>query len=161
MERQFVASAIIIKNDKILLIYHKKLQKWLAPGGHAESNETPPETACREALEETGLEVKIISQENLWFEGDKTYSIERPYLCLVEEIPAYKDQPRHQHIDMIYLATPISGVEGVNAEETEGLKWFTLEEIEKLRENEEIFSEFKQMICHILSCPEFSMDLVR
>jgi 8-oxo-dGTP pyrophosphatase MutT (NUDIX family) len=39
------------------MLKHKKLGKWLPPGGHIEPNELPDDAACREVLEETGLKV--------------------------------------------------------------------------------------------------------
>lgn len=38
MERQYCASAYTIdfNNKKVLLMYNKKLNKWLQPGGHIE-----------------------------------------------------------------------------------------------------------------------------
>lgn len=36
LNKHFTASAIIIKNNKVLLIWHKKLNVWLYPGGHIE-----------------------------------------------------------------------------------------------------------------------------
>ncbi len=47
MERQYCASAYTIdfNNKKVLLMYNKKLNKCLQPGGHIEENENPIETA--------------------------------------------------------------------------------------------------------------------
>ena len=45
--RQFTTSVYILEEQKVLLIFHKKLQKWLPPGGHIEPNEAPPEAARR------------------------------------------------------------------------------------------------------------------
>ncbi len=59
--KHFTASALIIDNDKVLLVFHKKFNVWLYPGGHVEKNENPDETLLREVKEETGLEVEIIS----------------------------------------------------------------------------------------------------
>src|SRR5438309_1914918 len=98
MKKEFTATVYIIENQKVLLIYHHKLQKWLPPGGHIEENETPPEAAKREALEETGYEIEFIIQENVWIKQLNASSFERPYLCLLEEIPAYKDKEAHQHM---------------------------------------------------------------
>ena len=39
----------------MLLIFHKRLQKWLPPGGELQPDETPLEAAKRELEEETGL----------------------------------------------------------------------------------------------------------
>lgn len=151
MQRQFVASVYIIEQQRVLLIYHRKLCKWLPPGGHLDPNETPPEGARREAREETGVEIEFIRQENVWVNQWSAKSFERPYLCLLEEIPAYKDTPQHQHIDFIYLARPIGGVEQQNLLETDGLRWFTLEEVELLEVDVEIFAETCQVIRTILT----------
>jgi ADP-ribose pyrophosphatase YjhB (NUDIX family) len=146
MERQFCATVYIVKEEQVLLIFHRKLNKWLPPGGHLNPDETPAEGARRETLEETGLEIEFIKQENIWIERWNANSFERPYLCLLEEIPAYKDVPAHQHIDFIYLAMPVGGRERQNELETDGLRWFSLEEIEALSPDEDIFVETQQTI---------------
>lgn len=153
MERQFTATAYIIENERVLLIYHRKLEKWLPPGGHIDPNELPTEAACREAFEETGIKIALIRQENLWVESWNANSVERPYFCLLEEIPAFGDQPAHQHIDMVYLARPIGGELKENSIETIGIRWFGIEEIEALESDVEIFEETKQVIRLILKSP--------
>lgn len=127
MERHFTATAYIFHEEEVLLHYHKKLHTWLPPGGHLEPNETPAEAARREVLEETGLEIEFIAQENLKIEAHNAVSLERPYLCLLENIPPYKDLPAHQHIDFIYLAR-IKG----EKKEVEGFRWFKYEELQEL-----------------------------
>ena len=62
--KHFTSSALIVHNEKVLLVYHKKLDVWLYPGGHVEENENPDETLVREVKEETGLEVEIISNKD-------------------------------------------------------------------------------------------------
>jgi 8-oxo-dGTP pyrophosphatase MutT (NUDIX family) len=145
IEKHFTATAYIIQNGKVLLIPHVKLDKWLPPGGHVEENETPPECAVREALEETGLEIQIIPQENIWIEASNAISFERPYLCLLENIPAYGTKPAHQHMDFVYLAKPLRGSLLPEA------KWFSLAEVEALSDEVEIFGETKKTIHHILT----------
>ncbi len=145
MEKHFTATAYIIEQGRVLLLQHPKLKKWLPPGGHVEDNETPPECAKREAKEETGLEIELIRQENLWLDFWNASSFERPYLCLLENIPAHGDKPAHQHIDMIYLA---KRVQGTPFPET---KWFSLEEIEQMADDNEIFGETKTTIRHLLT----------
>ena len=54
-----VASALIIKDDKILLIKsHKWGDSYLIPGGHIEHEEKIFDAAKREGEEETGLKLK-------------------------------------------------------------------------------------------------------
>ena len=161
MEKHFTSSVYIIDNEKVLLICHRKLQKWLPPGGHINANETPPQAAKREAFEETGLEIEFIKQENIWINRWNANSLERPYLCLLEEIPAFGDKAAHQHIDFIYLARPIGGQLVQNHTETSGIRWFTSEEIKALVSEEEIFEETQQTICHILEMQVEQREIVK
>ncbi len=156
MERQFTATVYIVENSRVLLIFHRKLSKWLPPGGHLDPNELPSTGAIREAREETGLEIALIPQENIWIDRWNAKSFERPYMCLLEEIPARPDQPAHQHIDMIYVGKPVGGAETCNWEETEGMRWFTLEEVEALESDVAIFEETKLVTRKILT--EFAND---
>jgi 8-oxo-dGTP pyrophosphatase MutT (NUDIX family) len=151
MQRHFTVSAYPLKGKQVLLIYHPKLHKWLPPGGHMEENETPIECAKREVFEETGLEIEIIKQENIWINCWNASSFERPYLCLLENIPPHNSSPAHQHIDLIYLAKVIGGKELPDLLEKDLLRWFTLEETETLHPDDEIFVETKQIIKHILT----------
>jgi 8-oxo-dGTP pyrophosphatase MutT (NUDIX family) len=155
IEKHFTATAYIIDQGKVLLLMHPKLKKWLPPGGHIEANETPPACAKREAQEETGLEIELIQQENLWLNFWNASSIERPYLCLLENIPAHGDRPAHQHIDMIYLARPRQGTL------LEGVRWFSLEEVEQMGDDEDIFTETKTTIRHILKNAYDRLELNR
>lgn len=137
--RQFTSTCYLIDQQKFLLLFHKKHQKWLPPGGHLEVNETPVETARREVLEETGLEIEFITQENIWIDDWNATSIERPFSVLLERLPPIRDEPAHEHIDFIYLARPIRGtlLDG---------KWFTLEEILVFEPNTEIFPDTQKMV---------------
>lgn len=129
MERHFTATVYIFHEDRVLLHLHPKLGKWVPPGGHLEPNETPPEAAAREVKEETGLDIVFLEQENIKISAANGHSFLRPFLCLLEHVPAHKDTPAHQHMDMIYLARPIQADPVL-----EGFRWFSfndLKEIEK------------------------------
>lgn len=53
------ASAIIVSENKILLMHRKKegREYWVFPGGGVEKDETPEQAVKREVLEETSLKV--------------------------------------------------------------------------------------------------------
>lgn len=150
MNKQFTASVYIINDQKILLIKHPKLQKWLPPGGHVENNETPVEAARREVREETGLEIELIPQENIWVNYWNANSFERPYLCLLEEIPPYKDQPAHQHMDFIYVANLISA-KSSSPSESLIYQWFDQKGLDLLEPDVDIFKETLQVLQHLLA----------
>jgi ADP-ribose pyrophosphatase YjhB (NUDIX family) len=146
MKREFCSSVYIIDNQKVLLIYHPKLQKWLPPGGHVEANETPDEAAIREVMEETGLSIEFLSQENLAIDCWNARSIERPFLCLLEEIPSHQHTPAHQHVDFIYIARP---KEPTIVSSAFHYQWFSWTDLQHLQPDIEIFNETLQVIQHI------------
>ena len=54
------AAGILICENKVLFIKHKKLGLWFCPGGHIDNNELPHRAAEREFWEETGVKVKAL-----------------------------------------------------------------------------------------------------
>ncbi|WP_420420934.1 NUDIX hydrolase [Simkania sp.] len=149
MQKHFVTSVYILQDNQVLLLMHPKLSKWLPPGGHVEENEAPVEAALREVEEETGLLVELISDEHVWIEKWNANSFHRPFLCLLEEIPPYKDQAAHQHIDLIYLARPLPNSQ-IRPTPDHPLRWFTFEEVQALSSDEEIFAETQEVIQAIM-----------
>lgn len=133
LERQYCASAYTIdfENKKVLLMYNKKLNKWLQPGGHIEGKETPEETATRETFEETGIKIKIIgpSFDNAKFQPVAT---ER-YINKVGDM-----------IDIQFLAIPETK-ELANNENNKTM-WFSIDDLEKEENiNDEIKIKVKNL----------------
>jgi 8-oxo-dGTP pyrophosphatase MutT (NUDIX family) len=60
---KFLTTAFIFHKDKLLLVFHRKLQKWMHVGGHVEEDEYFDDALFREIKEETGLKVKILNQK--------------------------------------------------------------------------------------------------
>lgn len=130
MKKHFVASGIILRNKKILFIWHKKLKTWLFPGGHIEENELPDEAVKREIYEETGLDVQIIQTGYLQISTDIAETLNMPYIILKEVIG--KRAEEHYHIDLIYLCKVKD--EEVRLNESEALKyaWFGKEDLDNI-----------------------------
>lgn len=143
-KKHFTASALIIKNDQVLLVYHNKLKVWLYPGGHIEDNENPDETIIREVAEETGLEIEIISDrdENLSDQKKEVSSLHLPYAILCELVGD------HFHNDLIYLCR-VRGESKLkyNPRESGNIGFFTWPEIEKM----ELFDNFRVLLKKILT----------
>jgi 8-oxo-dGTP pyrophosphatase MutT (NUDIX family) len=128
MIKHFTATAFVIRGNATLLLWHRRLQQWMPPGGHIEENEDPVEAVLREVLEETGLVCRIAQQA-----PDHAFSypqqIAPPHTILVEDIPG-PDKP-HKHIDLIYFVTPVDGAAHGTVDDPT-LRWVTAGE---LREN--------------------------
>jgi 8-oxo-dGTP pyrophosphatase MutT (NUDIX family) len=159
MRKHFTATAFIVDSqNKTLLLWHKRLQRWMPPGGHVDDNETPEETARRECKEETNLDVEIIGEECTdLFTGNphEGRMLKKPIALLLENIPASEErgEPAHQHMDFLYLAKPIDEAQELTLAEAEGreLRWFVRKEIEALDERTEIFANVKAYILSLLA----------
>lgn len=125
MARNFCASVFVIdpRTRKLLLVHHKKFDKWVQPGGHIEIDETPEETALREVYEETGLKVQLLGER---FPREDDYI--RPL-----GIQKNRGSDGELHIDIIYAAIPINEIDVNNYdEEIDGVKWYSREELDTI-----------------------------
>ena len=132
MKREFTASCYIFDDEKIILVFHKKFNKWMPPGGHLEPNETPQEAAIRESFEETGLEIELCSNTDEHFSSENAQELTRPYMCLLENIAEYKSTPFHQHIDFIFIGQPIGGALVCNKAESDEVRAFSESEVDAI-----------------------------
>lgn len=103
--RDFTVAVFVIDQRCVLLHWHRKLARWLPPGGHIEPSELPDEAALREVEEETGQSVRLLGGYGLDVSGlDLPRQLVQPMGIQLEDIG-----PNHQHIDLVYfaaLATP-------------------------------------------------------
>ncbi len=158
MIRHFTATAFIIDSKKrTLLLWHKRLQRWMPPGGHIDPNETPEAAAKRECKEETNLDVDIIGDptEDLFTENKQEgQMLIKPIAMLLEEIPASPErgEEAHQHMDFLFVAKPLDETQAVRIaeEESDRMRWFNLQEVEALDSGTEIFSNVKAYIRTLL-----------
>ena len=149
--RHFTATAFVTDDqNRVLLMWHKRMQRWMPPGGHVQADELPEETAKRECKEETGLDVEILGEPTQDFFTANPHEgrmLKKPFAMLLETIPASEErgEPAHEHMDFLFHAKMIDPTQNVIVAPEEGheLRWFTREEIALLDESKEIFSNVK------------------
>ena len=123
----FTGSAWIVDRARrrTLLVLHRKLGRWLQPGGHADGEADLAAVARREAEEETGLRrftaapAEILDLDRHW-------------------IPERGGEPGHWHYDVRFLleadpAAPLT----VSAESRE-LAWVALDRVAELNASESL-----------------------
>lgn len=121
----FTSSGYIINKtgDKVLMIYHKIYDSWGWTGGHNDGDCDSLRVAIKEAKEETGLkDINIVT--------DNIFSID--VLTVNGHIKNGKFISSHLHLNLTYL---LEGSENekliVNEEETNGVKWILIKDLDK------------------------------
>jgi 8-oxo-dGTP diphosphatase len=129
--RHFTASAVVIANNHILLVHHRRIGSWLPPGGHIEPDELPHLCAQRETLEETGVAVSVISC-TLPDTGNSDAFILPAPLCM-HCVKAVEGGVALYHVDIAYLCRPHltnGALPAINfAPEVKSARWFDLDHL--------------------------------
>jgi len=101
-----------------LLTHHRKLDRWLQLGGHADGDADVLAVATREAREESGL-ASLRAVAGAIFD------------CDVHAIPERAHEPRHFHYDVRFLfeADPLEPL--VVSEESNELAWMPLDGLDR------------------------------
>ena len=109
--------------SKLLLTHHRKLNMWLQLGGHSDGDADTAAVAKREAEEESGLPVTLVSAE--------IFDID------VHAIPARKDDPEHEHFDVRFQLLAERD-DFVVSEESIDLAWVPLADLKQYTDEESI-----------------------
>ena len=92
-----------------LLTHHRKLKMWLQLGGHSDGDPDTAAVALREAREESGLTVRLLS--------DALFDVD------VHPIPARKNDPEHHHYDVRFIMQVVGPEDFVVSQESLDLAW--------------------------------------
>jgi 8-oxo-dGTP pyrophosphatase MutT (NUDIX family) len=95
-------------------MHHRKLGRWLQPGGHADGDFDVRRVALREAREESGL-------RSLRFVRDGVYDID------VHAIPARPNEAAHDHYDVRFALEADPAEPLVANAESKELAWVALD----------------------------------
>jgi 8-oxo-dGTP pyrophosphatase MutT (NUDIX family) len=92
------------------LVVHPRFRKLMMPGGHVEPDESPPEAALREVIEEAGLLPQFVPAPGPPPPADLGRAlVDRPWWILEHPVPADNHHPaEHVHVDHLYLAVAAS-----------------------------------------------------
>lgn len=103
------ASALVVDEgfERVLLLHHRKLGRWLQPGGHCDGDAQLAGVALREASEESGM--------------DGLRVVPRIVDLDIHEIPPYQGVPAHLHLDSRFVVVAPRGAEPTANEESHEL----------------------------------------
>jgi 8-oxo-dGTP pyrophosphatase MutT (NUDIX family) len=126
LDGHFTASAWIVNKRRThtLMTLHRKLNRWLQLGGHADGNENLAEVAMKEAMEESGLASLRIVDVSI-FDIDKHI------------IPANDKDQQHFHYDVRFLLEASLDEPLIISQESQDLAWIPFDAVEEMVGGEE------------------------
>ena len=120
----FTVEVFVVHGNRVLLIFHKQLQKWLPLGGHIELDEDPEQALFREVKEESGLDIEVLAEKpKCTFEGKKL--LYAPSYLDIHDI-----SPTHRHVGLVYFAKAMSDEIRLAPDEHEQIRWFNEADLE-------------------------------
>jgi len=120
----FTVVCYIVYGNKVLLIHHKKLNKWLPISGHIELDEDPEQALFREIEEECGLEVEIVAEK------PDLKTEYRKFLLTPTYLDIHPIDDTHKHIGMTYFGKAKSDAVKLAEKEHHEIRWFTIQDVE-------------------------------
>ena len=114
----FTSGVWLVSADgqRILMTHHRKLERWLQLGGHADGDRDMARVALKEAEEESGL-------ASLSVESGAIFDLDRHW------IPERRDVPGHWHYDVRYVVRAGADENYRVSDESHDLAWRPIVEL--------------------------------
>jgi 8-oxo-dGTP pyrophosphatase MutT (NUDIX family) len=124
-------SAWIVSLDgsRCLLTHHRKLDRWLQLGGHADGETHVEAVALREAEEESGITRFLMPP----WQGELV-----PIDLDVHVIPARGSEPAHEHHDFRFLLVADASLPLQISEESNDLRWVDVARLRDFTDEESV-----------------------
>lgn len=123
----FVVGAFIGYQNTVALVHHRKLKRWLSPGGHIELDEDPQQALFREISEETGLsqkDLRVLSTRPDICDPNTTFLYTPNFLDI------HRISDTHRHVVLVYFLISKTSVLKLNREEHHDIRWFSAEDLD-------------------------------
>lgn len=105
-------------HDRVLMLHHRKLDLWLQPGGHADTDPDMLNVVLKETSEETGLDpahIRLVSEDI--FDVD------------IHVVYPNAHDPRHEHFDIRFLVEIDDRIPIPGNDESHDIGWVPLERV--------------------------------
>ncbi len=141
-----VRTAVIIltSGDQVLLLNHRKLKTWIFPGGKIEPQETIFDGACRELLEETGIDLKV-SRVNYLISSVKLEEAPFKVMTIIT-----KDNDILENFVYWIELPKQDSQEPIQSPEKQEVSWFNLQALVNNQINLPIFPDTRGLLTEIL-----------
>ena len=130
----YTASGFVLSpsGSEVLLVHHRRLARWVQPGGHIDpTGEQVLAAAIREIEEEAGIAVPPPADPRI-FDLD------------VHQVPAYRAEPSHLHFDVRFLFRA-SSVELKAADEVHAAAWVPLDAVTELTTDRSVLRALEKL----------------
>jgi len=119
--------------DQVLLMHHRKLDRWFQPGGHCDGDPDVLAVARKEVEEETGLLDFSLAKQGI-FDVD------------IHLIPANIKDAAHYHYDVRFLFKANATTELIINSESRDLQWIPVTKVQDYNNSESIMRMARKTI---------------
>lgn len=102
----------------VLIMHHRKLDRWLQPGGHADGDPDMLRVVLKETAEEAGIDIK-----NVKLLGERIFDVD------VHTVHESSHDPRHTHYDVRFLVEIDDRLSVPGNAESHEIRWVSLDQV--------------------------------